>query len=322
MTNKDKDLLIKNIMELVQKNGGALGNFSKTASVTEVGNISDEEINKQFDQVFYGPNGLQKVAYAMQAPLKILLDYHGIGRRLLKIDSIPQGEIPVYDKDIDEFASVKVANLGRPPVVETSVKRILFPTMNLMRLAKVSYEDIEVRRYPVFDRAKERVAIAMAIAEDREIFNLLGVAANVGPNPQILLSSLGGKLGRVAFAKAFGVIAGRQLQPAQVVMSPARYADLLALGPDEIDQATLNQTTQTGSLGVFMGLQLLVSTKLPDPTKIYVTTTPDKLGRIPLRKELQVKINDFPIYGAYYVLGWELIGFGIHNTYGIVEIAQ
>jgi len=319
MTSKERDLMLQNIIDMVSKEkGGVFGNFTRTASVNEVGNISDEEANRYFDTLFYSPNGLQRVAMAMQEPLKIMLDYHGIGRKLLKIDPIPQGEIPVYDKDTLEFAAVKVANLGEPPVVETSVRRIAIPTLNLMRQAKVSYEDIEVRRYPVFDRAKERVAIAMAIAEDREIFNLLEVAAAVGPNPAITSATIG----RATLASAYGIIGDKQLQPAQVVMSPSKYANIIALDSTSIDQATLNTTTQTGSIGVFFGMQLLVSTKLPDPTHAFVTTTPDKLGRIPLRKELQVQIFNNVPKGCYNVLGWELVGFGIHNTYGVVLIRQ
>ena len=315
-TNKQKDQLLENIVKLVQKSsGGAFGGMTRKASQTEVGNIDANKKEELFNFVFSGPNGLKRVAYAMQGPLKELLDYHGIGRRLLKVDPIPQGEIPIYDKDIPEFASVRVGNFGTPPLVETRVKRILFPTMQLARNARVAYEDIQIRRYPVFDRAKERVAISMAIAEDREIFNLLNVAATVGPNAPIVHANLD----RAALADAYQTLASNQLQPAQVIMSPLKYADLLKLTTD-VDQVTLNATTQTGSIGMFFGLQLLVSTKLPDPTMVYVTTTPDKLGRIPLRKELEVKIFDNAPKVSFNVVGWELIGFGIHNSYGALQI--
>jgi len=90
MTSKERDLMLQNIIDMLSKEkGGVFGNFSRTASVTEVGNISDEEANRYFDTLFYSPNGLQRVAMAMQEPLKIMLDYHGIGRKLLKIDPIP-----------------------------------------------------------------------------------------------------------------------------------------------------------------------------------------------------------------------------------------
>lgn len=319
LNNKSKDQLIENIMKLVQQSsGGQFGGMTRQASLTEVGNIDANKKEELFNYLFTGPNGLKRVAYAMQAPLKELLDYHGIGRRLLKVDPIPQGEVPIYDKDIPEFASVRVGNFGTPPLVETRVKRILFPTMQLSKNARVAYEDIQVRRYPIFDRAKDRVAISMAIAEDREIFGLLDVAATVGPNTPI---GLGGGLGRSNLADAYATLAGNQLQPAQVVMSPVQYSKLLKLKSDELDQVTLNATTQTGSIGVFFGLQLLVTTKLPNPNKVYVTTTPDKLGRIPLRKELEVKVFDNAPKVSFNIVGWELIGFGIHNSYGVVAIA-
>ena len=318
---KAKDQLLENIVKLVQKSsGGAMGSMTRKASV-EVGNIQPGQKEELFNFLFTGPNGLKRVAYAMQGPLKELLDYHGLGRRLLKVDPIPQGEIPVYDKDITEFASVKVANFGAPPQVETRVKRIMFPTMQLAKNARVAYEDIQIRRYPVFDRAKERIAISMAIAEDREIFNLLNVASLVGPNDPVALGPAD-FLARSCFAKAYGVLAGNQLQPAQVVMHPYKYSNLLEYGQESIDQVTLNATTETGSIGVFMGLQLLVSTKLPDPDVVFMTTTPDKLGRIPLRKELEVKVFDNAPKISFNIVGWELIGFGIHNSYGVVRIAH
>lgn len=318
---KQKDQLLENILKLVQKSSsGPLGTMNRKASGSvEVGTINDGKKEELFNFLFTGPNGLKRVAYAMQGPLKELLDYHGLGRRLLKVDPIPQGEFPIYDKDIQEFSSVRVANFGTPPQVESRVKRVQFPTMQLARNARVPYEDIQVRRYPVFDRAKERIAISMAIAEDKEIFNLLNVASLVGPNDYVELGT-DDFLERACFAKAYGVLAGNQLQPAQVVMHPHKYIDLLQYGQNDIDQVTLNATTETGSIGVFMGLQLLVSTKLPDTNVVFMTTTPDKLGRIPLRKELEVKIFDNAPKISFNVVGWELIGFGIHNSYGVVRI--
>jgi hypothetical protein len=325
---KQKDQLLENILKLVQKSsGGPMGSMTRKASgVTEVGTINDGKKEELFNFLFTGPNGLKRVAYAMQGPLKELLDYHGLGRRLLKVDPIPQGEFPIYDKDIAEFASVRVANQGVPPQVETRVKRIQFPTMQLAKSARVAYEDIQIRRYPVFDRAKERIAISMAIAEDREIFNLLNVAAEVGPNEIVDLPAVAprpaGFLSREAIADAYAKLASNQLQPAQLVMHPLKYADILKYNQTDIDQVTLNATTETGSIGVFMGLQLLVSTKLPETGSVFMTTTPDKLGRIPLRKELEVKIFDNAPKISFNVVGWELIGFGIHNSYGVVKMAD
>lgn len=321
MNNNQKDQLIENILAMVQKSskGGPYGSLTRKASQVEVGAVDPKQKEDLFNFLFTGPNGLKRVAYAMTGPLKELLDYHGIGRRLLKVDPIPQGELPIYDKDIAEFASVRVANQGVPPQVETRVKRVQFPTFQMARNARVMYEDIQVRRYPIFDRAKERVAISMAIAEDREVFNILNVASLVGPNPAVSLAA-GPFMSRSVLAEAYGVLAGNQLQPAQLVMHPQRYKDILKYTSDELDQVTLNAATETGSVGVFFGLQLLVSTKLPDPAVVYLTTTPDKLGRIPVRKELEVKIFDNAPKTSFNIVGWQILGFGIHNSFGVVRI--
>ena len=321
LNSKQKDALLENILKLVQKSsGGSMGAMTRKAASVEVGDVTPAKKDELFNFIFTGPNGMKRVAYAMQGPLKELLDYHGLGRRLLKVDPIPQGEFPIYDKDISEFASVRVANFGTPPLVEAKVKRIQFPTMQLSRNARVPYEDIQIRRYPVFDRAKERIAISMAIAEDREIFNLLNVASLVGPNDAVALGT-DDFLERKCFAQAYGVLASNQLQPAQVVMHPLKYANILEYTQADVDQVTLNATTETGSIGVFMGLQLLVSTKLPDSGVVFMTSTPDKTGRIPLRKELEVKVFDNAPKISFNIIGWELIGFGISNSYSVVRIA-
>lgn len=325
MNNTQKDKLIGNILAMVQKSGagpyGAGMTRKASAGVVEVGTVSPAQKEEAFNYLFTGPNGLKRVAYAMTGPLKELLDYHGIGRRLMKVDPIPQGEFPIYDKDINEFASVRVANFGVPPQVETRVKRVQFPTFQLARNARVAYEDIQVRRYPIFDRAKERVAISMAIAEDREVFNILNVASLVGPNPAVKMAA-GPFMSRSVLAEAYGVLASNQLQPAQLVMHPSRYVDILKYTSDELDQVTLNATTETGSVGVFFGLQLLVSTKIPDPDVVFLVTTPDKIGRIPVRKELEVKIFDNAPKTSFNIVGWEILGFGIHNSYGVVRIER
>jgi hypothetical protein len=43
----------------------------------------------------------------------------------------------------------------------------------------------------------------------------------------------------------------------------------------------------------------------------------DKLGRIPERKSVEVKVIDWPVDNRYIISGWEMVGFGLHNTGGI-----
>lgn len=50
---------------------------------------------------------LQKqLAAALQAPLRVPLDYIGISKKL-KVDILEQGDLPVYDKDLPRKPKVK-----------------------------------------------------------------------------------------------------------------------------------------------------------------------------------------------------------------------
>jgi len=80
------------------------------------------------------------------------LDYVAVGRKLLLVDELPQGEIPAYDLDIPEFGAVRVGARGVPPVHEANIKRIEIPTWSLTVDHTIKWEEITVRRYPAFDR--------------------------------------------------------------------------------------------------------------------------------------------------------------------------
>ena len=44
--------------------------------------------------------GRMALASSMANPIRLTLDYQGIGRKLLVVDPLPQGALPVYDKDV------------------------------------------------------------------------------------------------------------------------------------------------------------------------------------------------------------------------------
>lgn len=308
--------LVKAIVDAINSQNRRGSAFA--AKVEGAAGVVHEDIKEtQFQFIKGQPEGLRRIAAVMQEPLKERIDYYGIGRRLLLVHEVPIGDFPIYDKDIPEFASVAFAALGGPIRAEYRIRRIQIPTFGLGRIYRFGYEEQQVRLFPIFDRAKERVAISIAIAEDLHIFKLLDVASLVGPNP--VLDNLG-MITRVTLANAYGVIAGNQLIPASVVMHPDTYKDILKWGSADLDQVTLNVTTETGLIGELFGMKLLVSPKAKK-SALYVTTTPTKLGRIPIRKDIEVKIFDNVPRTCFDVLAWEQLGFGIHNTYGVVKVA-
>jgi len=313
MNTPNKDLLLEELVKLIQK----VDPNQKIVKIAGVQPVPLAVKEEYFNIIWSGPNRLMKVAQVLQRPLKERIDYHGIGRNLLLVQEIAPGDIPYADKDIAEFAAVVSSSFGGFPIIDTKIKRVVFPTFDIRRAFPVYYSETYIRRYPYFDRAKERVAIALAISEDAEIFKLLDYASHVGPNPWITGSTI---FSRNDLADSLGLLESNQLVGATVVMHPIRYSNIRKwAGGTELDIVTFNVITETGRVGTLLGLNLLVSTKC-DPNAVYICTTADKLGRIMVRKDVETKVMDHALRGAYFVVGWVNEGFGIHNSYGIYRI--
>ena len=99
-------------------------------------------------------------------------------------------------------------------------------------------------------------------------------------------------------------------------MHPVLYKDILKWSANELDQVTLNKITESGMVGGYFGAKLLLSTRC-STTACYAMTTADKLGRLPERKAVEVKVFDNVERLRYAILGWEQVGFGIFNTKGV-----
>lgn len=319
LKGKSQDNFINQLAMAISgmKKGGQLGGaLNRQASVPFLPGIPEAKMDSAIaSMINAGPIGFKRLAYSLQVPLKVKLDYISVDRKILLVDELPQGDFPIYDLDIPEFGAVKLSALGSPVTFETKIKRTQFPTFVIGIDEPVKYEDQNVRRYPVFDRAKERVAIALAIAEDDECMRILAAAAAVTPNAPLT----GSAVSKTLLADAVGRITKNQLIAATVLMNPVEYADLLKFNSTDLDQVSLNAVVETGYFGGIFGMQLIVSTRCP-VGHVYVLTTKDKLGRLPERKKVEVKIFDNVPQGQYDIYGWEQIGMGIHNVAGLQEI--
>lgn len=302
-------------------------NKAVTASEQQAINAKREQT---FNMYFNSPDGLKRIAFAMTAPLKTRLDYVGIGRKLLMVDTIPAGEIPFYDLDMPEFGAVKIAARGQAPVFEQAIKRITIPTFEVTVNEVIKKMELSVRRYDVFNRGKERVAIAMAIAEDDLIFELVDSAVKHQANQYTTYGASATDIVRKAdFATMLGKIAEKQLIAKTYLLGARTQADLLKWDSNDLDQVSLNIQLETGNFGSIFGVRTVVSTRLDQVVNkldntvkqpIFALTTPDKLGRIPERKAVEVSIFDNIPKLQYDILGYEILGMSIYNIAGVEGI--
>lgn len=99
--------------------------------------------------------GRVALAQAMANPIRMSLDYQGVGRKLLVVDPLPQGALPVYDKDVDVKAFV-ISKRGQVPDQVVEGDRIQVPTFEIVSYPQVRFSQVKERRFNVIDRAQQR----------------------------------------------------------------------------------------------------------------------------------------------------------------------
>ena len=76
--------------------------------------FTDEQRDELIKRALLTQEGKIALGQAMANPIRRNLDYQGVGRRVLVVDPLPQGALPVYDRDID-VAAIVVSSNGAAP---------------------------------------------------------------------------------------------------------------------------------------------------------------------------------------------------------------
>jgi hypothetical protein len=258
--------------------------------------------------------GRVALAQAMANPIRVSLDYQGVGRKLLVVDPLPQGALPVYDKDVDARAFI-ISKRGKAPDQIIEGDRIQVPTFEVVAYPQVRFSQVKERRFNVIDRAQQRAKADIMAVEDAEIFGLINAAAD-DINP-VTISE--GGLKREALTAAFKEVEKHDLVVTKIVMNAQTFADIRAWGREDFDPVTQHEVLQTGLFGHIWSADILISKKVPENT-VFVLADPEFVGVMPIRQDIQVIPADKP---EELRLGWviyEEIGLAIVNSMAISKI--
>ena len=88
-------------------------------------------------------------------PIRTSLDYQGIGRKLFVVDPLPQGALPIYDRDVD-VRSFVISKRGAAPDQIIEGDRIQVPTFEIVSYPQVRFSQVKERRFNIIDRAQQR----------------------------------------------------------------------------------------------------------------------------------------------------------------------
>ena len=284
--------------------------------------VSLMEAEAMLDKALRSKDGLNRVAASMNNPVKRLMDYKAIFRKLVVVETdYPAGFPFIYDRDLEPIPAIKVGSSATSRFVDAVPERGQIGEFELVMRVKVPYKELYVRRYKVLNRAKERLAEGLGIKEDLIGFDLLATAANFGgvygTTP---IGPLGTALSKDALARAFAQIERKRLLAEGILISPIGLSGIRRFSWTDIDQEGLKELRQSGYLGSLWGAKFFMSDLVLDD-KAYAFAAPEYLGWMPFRKELDIQPADDPDNLRLGFVAYELLGMVITNVSGVVEIS-
>lgn len=285
-------------------------------------NVSTEIKQKIIGDYIKTAAGRAKLAASMTQPLRTRRDYMSVGRKTFLVEQLPDGALPIYDKDPDVTAYV-VGEEGENILAITKPRRVIFPLFEIASNPEIPLTQIKERRFDLIERAQDLARAMIQAAEDERVFAVLdAIAVNGfdslpgGLNPDIpVVAPLNGAV----LADAFALIERHDLRVARVYMNARDYADVRKFGRDILDIESQATLLKTGLQATLWGAQVITSRLVPAGT-VYVCCEPEMFGRIPVRTELTVLSADDPKARTIGFSVFENLGIGAYNPRGLARL--
>lgn len=268
------------------------------------------------------PQGRAKLAASMTQPLRLRRDYSSVGRKTFLVEQLPDGALPIYDKDPDVTAYV-VGEEGQNILAITKPRRVIFPLFEIASNPEIPLTQIKERRFDLIERAQDLARAQIQAAEDERVFSTLDAVAQNGfdsvgiQNPDIpVVAPVTGAV----LADAYALIERHDLRVARIFMNARDYADLRKFGRDILDIESQRDLLKTGLMATLWGAQIITSRIVPVGT-VYVACEPEFFGRMPVRTELTVLSADDPKARTIGFSVFENLGIGCFNPRGLVRLS-
>jgi hypothetical protein len=295
----------------------------------------------QLGQILKTAAGRQKLAAALGPSLRRRRDYMSIARKALMVETLPDGALPIYDKEFDETGrsfvqAFVVGEQGGDVVNVANPIRVTVPTFEIVSNPMIPITQIKERRFDIVSRALNLAKAEVGAAEDNYVFDLFlkidsaatTATAVTGYTDYVYNKSLAYSVSSSAgpygisvspFADAFGMVQRHDLSVAYIFMNPRDYVDILKWTDSNIDRETQRHLLKTGIMGYLWGATILQSRKVAYGD-IWIMADAEFLGVIPERVPLTVLSADRPDLRQIGFSVFEILGFLIFNPSGLERI--
>jgi len=280
--------------------------------------VNAAQRHKLMTKLLATTKGRSRIASSMQEPLRRLRDFVSNGRKMLFVDELPDGTLPIYDKDIDTPAYV-VGQEADSVATVVKGERVLAPLFELASWPKVPFVQVKERRFDIVRRIKQKAKDELFRKEDNLIMTAATTAADANTTNTVIAET-GADFDMTTIVEAFAKIERHGLRVDKIYCNPNEFRVFRNAGRDYMDFETQRELLRTGFMGSVYGAQIFTNVELTAGRMILVTE-PEYLGVIPVSIDLTVIPADDPGNRSF---GWSIfenIGILFHNAdYGLQGI--
>lgn len=285
------------------------------------------DANYNLGRLLDTPGGFEKIAAEKLPPfIREQRDYEAFGRKVLLTHPVTSEEMHIidnepyiyYPKDLNSHAAFYADDSEIPKyAIEGDGVNVGIITISSDDTT-IHLKRLLTQRYAYLDRVRELSGIAVAKAEDFKIVQM--VDGLLSKNTKQIVAVNGRKdlqkQDLVALRKPFSRNA---VDLASYVMNPSTLDDMLLWGQDEIDQLTQRELLEMGVKYTIWGLPIITSTIIK-PEVVYAFAPQDFVGRMPILKDLTVKLTETDNKLEKGLFMFEFVGFYIASHKAVAKL--
>ena len=273
----------------------------KTGSETS---NADYNLTKLLDM----PGGFEKIALEKLPPfIRETRDYEAFGRQVLLAHNVTSEELHLingepyiyYPKDFNSHSAF-YGDDGQAPKYQIEGDGVNVGIMTVMSDdTTIHLKRLMVQKYNYLERVRELSGQSIAKLEDGKIIDLterllLGPSVDLTAPTNVaqIVTAAETTLSKTHLVNLKKTLSQHNVPLACFVMNQSRLDDILTWATSEIDQLTQREILESGVKYSIWGSVKLVTSPVIDQDVVYAYAEPDYVGRMPILKDLTVRLTE------------------------------
>lgn len=261
--------------------------------------------------------GFRQVGQGLLNPIKEVIDYEGLARKIFAPRTVKAGEVVRYDKDVYVLGWV-IAEDGQTPQSVVEGRYIYPPEFEVTAYPSIEIKDKYRAQYDILARVQDRARMSIEYQEDLNAMALLQAAAN-STNTTTFFATLN----LAALESIRYQIERHRLLCDKYIIHRHEVSDLVNTVSTQVDPVTQRELIMAGYIGQILNAMIVTTAgtqtfEILQPGEVVAVAAPEYLGGMPIRVELWSEpVNEFmegrPRQGWFW---YELISQVVINSAG------